>query len=492
MTISSNIKLVIIIMVFGLLTIFCSTGYITPDSLTATASVPKNSPVPTAFFVFPTETSTSPPTPTDTPDPTLFTPTSAISSPTPVPSPTATLAPLSADPPLLQYFAQSGDTLPGLVNRFGVNLFEIVSSEDIPETDFIDPGQFFMIPQRLGETTPDEQIFPDSEIVFSPSTIGFDSVAYSNLVGGALSNYTEYIIATGNTSGADIVNRIAIQNSINPRILLSLLNYQSNWVLGEPDTLSKTDYPMGFINLESKGLYAQLSWAVNHISVGYYGWREGTLTHLEFKDGSSIRIAPTLNAGTVAIQYFFSQVNNHDEWQNAINPASGLPALHTVMFGDAQARASAVEPILPPALEQPRLILPFLIGQRWAYTGGPHGAWGLLGSQAALDFAPGSVEHGCAPSENLIVSASAGIVTRIDTGVVVIDLDGDGNEQTGWVLLYLHLDKLDSIQFGQWVDQSEILGKPSCKGGASTGTHLHFARKYNGEWIAAGGGLPFV
>jgi hypothetical protein len=26
----------------------------------------------------------------------------------------------------------------------------------------------------------------------------------------------------------------------------------------------------------------------------------------------------------------------------------------------------------------------------------------------------------------------------------------------------------------------------------ATGTHVHFARKYNGEWIAADGPMPFV
>ena len=33
---------------------------------------------------------------------------------------------------------------------------------------------------------------------------------------------------------------------------------------------------------------------------------------------------------------------------------------------------------------------------------------------------------------------------------------------------------------------------PSCEGGVATGTHLHIARKYNGEWILADGALPFV
>jgi hypothetical protein len=42
------------------------------------------------------------------------------------------------------------------------------------------------------------------------------------------------------------------------------------------------------------------------------------------------------------------------------------------------------------------------------------------------------------------------------------------------------------------VEQNDRLGHASCEGGISTGTHLHFARKFNGEWIAADGPLPFV
>ncbi|MEJ2597972.1 MAG: hypothetical protein P8Z00_06530 [Anaerolineales bacterium] len=36
------------------------------------------------------------------------------------------------------------------------------------------------------------------------------------------------------------------------------------------------------------------------------------------------------------------------------------------------------------------------------------------------------------------------------------------------------------------------MGHPSCQGGAATGKHVHLARKYNGEWLAADGPLPMV
>jgi len=36
------------------------------------------------------------------------------------------------------------------------------------------------------------------------------------------------------------------------------------------------------------------------------------------------------------------------------------------------------------------------------------------------------------------------------------------------------------------------VGHPSCEGGTSTGTHLHIARKYNGEWMPAATPVPSV
>jgi hypothetical protein len=76
--------------------------------------------------------------------------------------------------------------------------------------------------------------------------------------------------------------------------------------------------------------------------------------------------------------------------------------------------------------------------------------------------------------------------------VVVLDLDGDGHEQTGWDLLYLHVATKDRVPLGVWLDAGDLIGHPSCEGGIATGTHLHFARKYNGEWVLADGPLPFT
>jgi len=83
-------------------------------------------------------------------------------------------------------------------------------------------------------------------------------------------------------------------------------------------------------------------------------------------------------------------------------------------------------------------------------------------------------------------------VVRSDHNVVVIDLDADGHEQTGWTVVYVHVADLERIQPGQRVETDDPLGHPSCERGRSTGSHVHIARKYNGEWLFADGPLPFT
>ena len=65
------------------------------------------------------------------------------------------------------------------------------------------------------------------------------------------------------------------------------------------------------------------------------------------------------------------------------------------------------------------------------------------------------------------------------------DLDGDGYEQTGWNLIYMHIDSVDRVELGRDLIAGDLIGHVSCEGGYSSATHLHFSRKYNGVWIAA-------
>jgi hypothetical protein len=56
----------------------------------------------------------------------------------------------------------------------------------------------------------------------------------------------------------------------------------------------------------------------------------------------------------------------------------------------------------------------------------------------------------------------------------------------------MHIEARDRVQPGTYLHAGDRIGHPSCEGGVSTGTHLHLARRYNGEWIPADQVLPFV
>ncbi len=429
------------------------------------------------------DTDTEAPAPSPTP-----TATAAVLLPpaTPTFPPTPSLA-VGEEPQTLVYQALPGDTLPAVAVRFGVIPSDITSTGPLPaDGSFVDPGTVLLIPRRLDGTGPNTRLLPDSEVVFAPHAADFDLAAFAAEQGGYLNRYQEYVSGKLRT-GPEVVAIVARDNSINPRLLLALLEYRSGW-LTNPATPAGNAlrYPLGYIDPASPNLHRQLTLLANDLGVGYYGWRAGSLTSLAFPDGTSLRLAPDLNAGTVALQWTFARAANRAAWEQALED---FISLYRRLFGDPWDRDY---PIFIPGVRQPELALPWLPGHVWAFTGGPHGAWEREAAWAALDFAPSAGDPGCAVSDDWAVAAAPGLVVRSEDGVVALDLDGDGREQTGWVLIYLHLAERDRVPVGAFVEEGDRLGHPSCEGGTATGSHVHLVRKYNGEWILADGPLPFT
>jgi len=388
------------------------------------------------------------------------------------------------------YQVQPGETPRTLAIRFGVLPSEIASPGALIESDtaLLDVDQLLLIPRRLAETGPSLKLIPDSEFVFSPHAADFDAEEVALRYGGFLTRYTEELYGEWR-SGPEVVALAARDNSVNPRLLMAMLEYTSGWVTNpdRPEGDAFT-YPLGRKDPGVPGLYRQLTWLANEMGEGYYGWRAGTLTEVRLADGSRVRLAPDLNAGTVAIQDYFAQRRVAPDWEEAVGP-EGFVRTYTDLFGDPWAYK---HPLYEPDLEQPEMILPFAPGKVWAFTGGPHGAWERDAAWAALDFAPSTTVTGCVTSTEWAVASADGMITRSENGLIVLDLDGDGREETGWVMIYLHLAAADRMPAGIIVQRGARLGHPSCEGGIATGTHLHIARKYNGEWILADGPLPFT
>lgn len=392
------------------------------------------------------------------------------------------------------YSTQAGDTPEALARRFGVSvyaLYQADSGERLQAEGLLAPGTQLLIPDRLEEETALDWLLPDSAVIFTGADSDFDIQTYVEQQNGYLSRFEESIWNAMPQAGSQAVWTVAQQNSINPRLLLALLELRCGCVTGELDEEVNPLYLADIVDSNQRGLYRQLMAMIQYLNEGYYGWREGSLTSVEFTDGSRLRLSPELNAGTVALLNLLARLYPQEEWRELITADGLFVQLYTEMFGDPWQRAEANQPLYTETLRQPAMSLPYLPGHSWSYTGGPHTAWEKHGPEAAIDFNPGGYENSCIPPQEWVVAIAPGSVVRLERGVLVLDLDGDGDENTGWVVLYVHLLTNYDIQVGDRLDQDQIIGFPSCLGGPAESAHIHVARKYNGEWMLAGGAVPF-
>jgi murein DD-endopeptidase MepM/ murein hydrolase activator NlpD len=419
----------------------------------------------------------------------LSTPTSGSVGPilTPTPDAPHSLPSLRTDVEL--YIVQPNDSLGQIAQRYFVSVDKILEVNEISQPDFLEVGQELTIPPPQPDIDgPAFKIIPDSGLVFSPSSVDFNLAEFIHGQGGYLSSYKEEIDER-QMSGVKIVQRIAAEFSISPQLLLAVLEYQSGWVTDPNPDEATLEYPIGVQVEWRKDLYQQLAWAADNLNRGYYLWRVDGLATWTLADGRIARIDPSINSGTAGVQHLFANLLGRGTWEAAIGQ-DGFPATYNALFG--YPFSDSFEPLLPADLSQPMMQLPFEPGVSWAFTGGPHGGWGSGSAWAAIDFAPPGEALGCVQSDAWVVAVADGLVLRAANGVVIQDLDNDGLEQTGWTVLYLHVDARGRIRPGTLLQAGDRIGHPSCEGGFSTGTHLHLARRYNGEWIPSDQDIPFI
>jgi len=407
-------------------------------------------------------------------------PSAAITSSTAVPTPARAVQP---------YIVQPGDTLSGIAAANEVSLAALLAINQLANPNNLIVGQTLNIPPPPTDEGSALRLLPDRRLVRSVEAAAFDTAAFIAGQPGFLKTAID-LVEGQLLTGPQIVERVALEYSVDPRLLLAAIEFQSRWLSdptpAETNRVTPLNAPPFRSGADRAGLYHQLTWAANQLNAGYYGWKTRGLSTLEFTDGNRVRIPTALNAATVGVQWWLSRTVDQATWMQQVS-ANGFIATYAALFGDPY--ADGEEPLIPAGLVQPELTLPFPRGQTWYYTGGPHGGYGSGSAWGAIDFAPPDditqVDSACYVSEFFATAVAPGVIARTAVGTVILDLDGDGNEATGWTILYLHIDETDRVTAGTIVETGDPIGRPSCEGGFSTATHMHIARRYNGEWLPA-------
>ncbi len=432
---------------------------------------------------------------TSSPEPSapVVQPTPNAAAEEPVPQPTADpTRDIPAASLAGEYVVQAGDTLGVIASQFGISVEALAELNGIDNPNLIEVGQVLQLPSPPPDTTPDFKILPDSRLVRGPGSPAFDVEAFVSQQPGLISSTTDIVEqrrADGSINrqlltGAQIVQRVSLEFSVDPRVLLAMLEYRGGWLSQPVLSDEQVVYALGEVDPSRSGLYKQLAWAANVLNAGYYGWRYRDLTVLQLGDGARLSIAPGLNAGTVGVQLFLGQNTAFDVWERDVSQG-GFFETYRVYFGNPF--ESSVDPLVPAGLAQPALTLPFPPEQVWFFTGGPHGGWGGGSAWAAIDFAPPDEREAgqpaCYTSQFPVTAIAPGVIARSEQGSVVLDLDGDGDEATGWSVLYLHIAATGRVSAGTQLQPGDTIGFAACEGGFSNATHMHIARRYNGEWL---------
>ncbi len=147
---------------------------------------------------------------------------------------------------LVDYTAQTGDTLPALAARFNTTVREILQANPFipPDATTMPPGMPMKIPIYYRPLWGSPfQILPDPLFINGPAQVGFDVISYVNQQPGWFKDYSFYL-GKQDRRGGEIIQYIATEYSISPRLLLAILEYQTGALSQSQPAVDIELYPL--------------------------------------------------------------------------------------------------------------------------------------------------------------------------------------------------------------------------------------------------------
>ena len=277
---------------------------------------------------------------------------------------------------------QAGESLTKIADLYDVSIRALLNANDLPNPDFLRVGQVLKLPEPPADFTPENRILPDSRLVRSIGASFLDINRFVQSQPGVLREMTVLMPtrqANGTTrseqmTGSQIIDRVSREYSVDARILITFLEYFAGLVSDPTADGDAQLYPLlaaepGSANAR-QGLYNQLSWLADQLNKGYYDWKYRGKTILDAPDGSRLYYHPSLNAGSIAVQYAVAQFRSVTQWEIDVS-VDGLRKSYQQLFGDPFVDEHET---VPADLRQPELTLPFPQGDVWRYTADSMGA----------------------------------------------------------------------------------------------------------------------
>lgn len=320
------------------------------------------------------------------------------------------------------------------------------------------------------------KLLSDGQFVWGPNVGAFNISAFLERQDSNLAPY------------ADDVEIWARYSSVNPRVLLAVLQLHHGYVFDLPEDHDAEDVRAAIEETAmslAKAFYEYLhTWGARRPR--FQSQALDVRPALVFRDGSALQLDESTPSGTFALAAAIARKTDFSEWLDELYAFSprGFHGVYGALFpsSDPLDASNDINPASAPS--DSLLMFPFPLGARWSF-GGPH-SWAGDNTPpfSSMDFFSGGGTCGAPPNLYSVASAS-GIADRPYGYSCWLEIiHGDG-----WVTSYYHL--LDMVD-----PQSSILAQnaslgtiacETCAGGWATGPHVHWSLKYNGAYVSLEG-----
>ncbi len=277
--------------------------------------------------------------------------------------------------------------------------------------------------------------------------------------------------------------------SINPKILLALIEQQSALLSTAQPGQEQMTWAMGFDGDGGSraGLYNQVRWAAIALRHGMrdyaLGWQAGELPHLIFADSSRQPVALDTGLAESAIARVLARTTTPDQLAARLN---SFRTVYTDLFSDPRYPPEDWPPLARPFLtspmERPFRVTSFfdhntpLLHQNGALTS----FWGTTEELLSYDGHTGW-DYAMMPPDAVLAAAEGTVIfagnsddgCRTPARAVIID-HGNGYRTLYWHLHEIHVEQGATIAAGTQVG---VAGATGC----AFGPHLHFQVQYLGR-----------
>ncbi|WP_404339424.1 M23 family metallopeptidase [Pseudoalteromonas mariniglutinosa] len=314
----------------------------------------------------------------------------------------------------------------------------------------------------------------DSQFVFNNTLLSEDWDRFFALHAPALEDKKEFIMHWAGYA------------SINPKIIIALIEQQSNLVTAAET--ADMSHPFAALSKE-QGFENQLKDVVIQLSQRFYAykqWQDNPSNMPKSATISTNRIASHSTAATAALVSLLVE-NQHTQIASTDNGLTHFLATFERLFPESsqQLLLSANSRSLAQDY-QSRQAINFAMNLPWPsgywYSGGAHSNTGSGYPYSSLDFNNGS--GGWGSNTPYVQAAHGGTVTRFSGCNIRV------THASGYATNYYHMANLqyssgDYVQSGAWLGRyANNYNQALCEGGQSSGPHVHFTLLYNGQQVS--------